>query len=122
MQPFAHFDTTKPDGCEVRFQRLIADDDTAGPMDYLFQDEDYREQDQERLDAWRAGEWRFIGIAARAVVTVIRDGIGTVLEFDSPGLWGVESDSGEEYLAEVFAEECEQLKACIAALANPVDK
>lgn len=65
----------------------------------------YREQDRERLEAYQRGEWWCVGIDACAVVVVnhVRQTI------TSGGLWGIESDSGEDYLREVAEEELSSL-------------
>ena len=117
---FRMFDTRKADGCYVTFEREILDDDTASPNDTLFQDEDYREEDQARLDAYNNGEWQFIGIRAIAHIQIIANGIGATFRLESPGLFGIEDDSGEEYLDEAFAEECDNLKGYIAKLQSPI--
>ena len=118
MVKFAHCHTKRPDGVYVQFERVEtfdsdtrADDTCSG----LFQDEDYKEEDQARLDAWQNDEWHYVGIIARAHVNVIRNGMGTTYTLESAGLWGVESDSGEEYLSGIFGQEkatlLEDLKA-----------
>ena len=45
-------------------------DQDADPREYLFQDPDYREQDEARLKAWRNNEWHFVGIRARATIKI----------------------------------------------------
>ena len=87
-------------------------------MDYLFQEEQYRTEDQARLDAWRADEWSFIGIHALALLTFIRNGTATTAEIESAGLWGIESDSNQEYLDSVFKEECDELCAMLGQFEN----
>lgn len=79
---------------------------------------DEKDYDPERVKAYRAGQWHFIGIRAKAVIDVIRQGYTTQYEFESAGLWGIESDSDESYLQEVFREECHQLKSDIEAIAT----
>jgi hypothetical protein len=113
---FVKFDTKRADGVYVRFERVEQYDDTAQPTDYLFQDPDYKAEDDARLAAWRADDWHFIGIAARAHVEVIRSGVGTGYTLTSAGLWGIESDSGEEYLNEVYGEECDALLGDLRAM------
>lgn len=120
MNEFRMLDTKRPDGCYVRFEQIETPDSDASPNDYLFQDPDYREQDQERLDSWRRGDWYFVGIQARAHVCIVRNGVGTTYELTSPGLWGIESDSDASYLQEVFADECDTLRADLAAMSNPI--
>jgi hypothetical protein len=116
MSKFLRTDTKRADGVYVTFERIELFDETATPDDYLFQDPDYQEQDQARLDAWNRDDWHFIGIQARAHVLLVRNGTGTIYTLESPGLWGIENDSGEEYLAEVFAEECSTLRDDLKAL------
>jgi hypothetical protein len=107
---FAMSDTKRPDGCYVTFTRVMMDDETADPRDRLFQDKRYRKADQKRLDAYNRGEWHFVGIRARAHVTIVRNGTSFRFNLDSAGLWGIESDSGEEYFKEVFEPEISELK------------
>src|SRR5258707_6246245 len=42
----------------------------AHPLDYLFQDPDYRQQDEDRLSAWRQDERRFLGIRAKGTIKI----------------------------------------------------
>lgn len=71
---------------------------------------------EKRLLAYQCGDWRMIGIRAKATIWVERSNYRTSYEVQSGGLWGIESDSGEEYLNEVFAEECATLRADIEAM------
>ena len=116
MIEYRMFDTSRADGCTVDFERVDSIDRDATPSDYLFQDSDYAEQDTARLAAWQAGEWYFIGIVARATITLIRNGVGTRYMLESAGLWAIESDSSAEYLDEVYREECESLRADMQAI------
>jgi hypothetical protein len=104
---------------EVEIDMLTSFDQDASPLDYLFQDPDYRTQDQARLDAWRNGEWHFVGIRARAIVKIpygINPQCWITSELLSPGLWGIESDSGDEYFQQVYQEEREILIGMLASL------
>ena len=83
-------------------------DQYAHPNDYLFQDPDYRREDQERLDAWRRGDWHFVGIRAKAQINLpygTNPDCWITSEIVSPGLWAVESDAGDNYFRQVFEEE-----------------
>lgn len=76
----------------------------------------------ERMQGWKDGTWTYIGVIARAhIMLPIGGGSWTTYTFDSPGLWGIESDAGD-YLKEVFADEkaqvLEHLKALGAAIAD----
>jgi hypothetical protein len=117
---YRNIDTARPDGCYVTFHRIERTDSDADPREYLFQDPDCREADQARLDAWRRGEWHFIGIQAQAAVWIVRHGVGTRYALTSPGLWAVESDSDADYLASVYADERAMLLDDIAAMGAPV--
>jgi len=117
---FRMIDTKQADGCYIQFERIEEYDDTANPKEYLFQEDEYQEQDQARFDAWKRYEWHFLGIIARAHVMVVQNHTGTMLTFDSPGLWGIESDSSEDYLSECFENQCNELKACITQFRNPI--
>lgn len=86
--------------------------------DYVFSEnyETQMELAQERMNAWRNGEWEYIGVRAVADIKVPygRDWITTRIK--SPGLWGIESDAGADYLAEVFEEEKATLFEMLASL------
>ena len=111
----------------VTFSRLVVDDcagDTSMiepnsgnykglPPEYITK---YEAQDAERLAAYYKGEWHFIGIRAVATIKVAHVCSTTSYQIKSAGLWGIESDSGEGYLNEVYQEECEQLRADIEAM------
>lgn len=108
---FRNIDSTMPDGAYVSFSRTISPDPDASPTDYECYDED-------QLAAFSNGDWCFVGVQARATITVITKGHGRIYRLTSPGLWGVESFSEEAYFNEVFAEECETLKADLARFGN----
>lgn len=113
----------------VTFSRETVDD-SDGDTSYLTQDYSdvadlterakYKEQDAERLAAYKRGDWAFVGIRAEATIRVDHDNGGSRYSYfhklTSPGLWGIESDSDESYFDEVFKEECAQLKADIEAM------
>ena len=93
---------------EVEIDMLTTFDQDANPLDYLFQDQDYRTQDQARLDAWRNGEWHFVGVRARAIIKIphgMNPQCWITSGLLSPGLWGIESDSGDEYFLQVYQED-----------------
>ena len=75
---------------EVEIDMLTSFDQDASPLDYLFQDPDYRAEDHGRLDAWRNGEWHFVGVRARATIKIphgINPHCWITSELLSPGLW-----------------------------------
>jgi hypothetical protein len=100
---YTRIDTRLADGVYVQFDRITEGDDRATPSDYGC-------DDNERIEAWRCGYWSYIGISAEAEICVVENGSGTLYSLRSAGLWGIESDSNEEYLNEVFRDECGELK------------
>jgi hypothetical protein len=70
-------------------------------------DTSYLEQEgfEDRLEQYRQGDFDYVGV--RAVVALpIPFGTDQILtKVKSPGLWGIESDSGEDYFDSVFQEE-----------------
>ncbi len=71
----------------------------------------YVREDYNRMKALDAGEFCFIGIQAEALVSYDEGQGNRRLEwFTSGGLWGIESDSGPEYLADVERQELADLK------------
>ena len=104
---------------EVEIDMLTTYDTDGQPLDYLFHDPDYRAEDEARLTAWRRDEWHFLGIRARATIKVpygINPDCWITSELLSPGLWGIESDSGDRYFQEVYREERAILIAMLASL------
>lgn len=69
-------------------------------------------QDKKRLEAYYNNEWHFVGIQAVAEIRI--DGL--LQTISSGGLWGIESDSSDEYFDEIFEEEKEQLKDVLLQL------
>jgi hypothetical protein len=61
------------------------------------------------IPAYNNDEFHLVGV--RAVATIhIPAGSGWIIQtIESPGLWGIESDSGDDYFAELFEEEKEQV-------------
>jgi hypothetical protein len=79
--------------------------------------EEQMEDARERLAAFNRGDWGFIGVRARAELAIpIGGGCSRLMTVESAGLWGIESDSDSDYLASVFADEREALKAELAEL------
>jgi hypothetical protein len=106
---------------EIDIEMLIQHDPEAHPLDYLFQDPDCRQQDEDRLKAWRNNEWYFVGIRAKATIKVpcgINADCWITSELLSPGLWSIESDSGSAYFREVYQEEREILVGMLDSLTN----
>lgn len=79
--------------------------------------EEQMEQAKRRGKAWEDGKIYHIAIRAKAEI-VIPIGGNSVVSYclESPGIWGIESDCGEDYKQEVFAQECETLQQHIQAL------
>ena len=71
------------------------------------------EQDYTRMEAGMNGEWSLIGIVAEAEVVLTGT---TCQKLTSGGLWGVESDAGEPYLAGIEGEQLEELRGELEAV------
>jgi hypothetical protein len=136
---FAHVDTSKPDGFYVQFSDKIIRDENADAPDQMGdgfwpsrdpkaagyvgpctdeQFAEHQEQADERMRAWRRGDWYYCGVRAVAHCLIVNNGVGTLLNLESPGVWGVESDAGE-YLNELYREQVDELKAMIESMRQP---
>ena len=73
---------------------------------------------EERKEAYRRGEFSFVGVRAEAEITV--DGI--IQTIVSGGLWGVESDSDATYIKEVAGEEYNDLRRILKTLGVPTSQ
>ena len=81
-------------------------------------DVSYLEQEgfEDRLGQYRRGDFDYVGVRA-AVELPIPYGKDRILtRIESPGLWGIESDSGKDYLDSVFQEESTILADMLAEL------
>ncbi len=70
------------------------------------------EQDYARMCSLCAGEFEFIGIGAKAEVVVNN----TCQMVTSGGLWGIESDSGEDYLREEEQNQLAELRTILCEM------
>ena len=85
--------------CKKDFNRKLIPD--------VCPDASYLEQAgfEDRLAQYRQGVFEFVGVRA-AVELPIPYGKDRILaKIESPGLWGIESDSGKDYFDLVFQEE-----------------
>ncbi len=71
---------------------------------------------RERLKAFNEGAWHLIGVQAAATFLIPHGDHFVAQTVKSPGLFGIESDSDDDYLDEVFAEECASLSQMLSAL------
>jgi|SRR5579871_665923 hypothetical protein len=69
-------------------------------------------QDYERMESLNNGNWCYLGIRAEAEVQTSN----IVQEITSGGLWGIESNSGKEFIKETEQEELSQLRKELLAL------
>jgi hypothetical protein len=77
------------------------------------------EQDYKRMEAGMRGEWCLIGIRAEAEVHLTGD---TVQRITFGGLWGIESDSEENYFKQIETEELANLNAELLAIGFTADE
>jgi hypothetical protein len=71
-----------------------------------------QEDFEDRRKEFERGDFSFVGVRAEAEIVV--DGI--VQTITSGGLWGVESDAGDEYIQSVAAEEYADLRKILKTL------
>ncbi len=74
----------------------------------------YVQEDYRRMEALGRGDWSYVGVIAKAEIQL--NGQSTIQVLRSGGLWGVESDSGAEYLAEVAKDELAGLRTDLEAI------
>lgn len=78
----------------------------------------YYKQDQERKRQYNEGRWNCIGIQAQATIQIEQTDskCWSLHRITSPGLWGIESESGVVYFNDVAREECNSLEHDLRAL------
>lgn len=95
-----------------------ADAGSCGKTGLEFEEEWQKAQD--RYDAWKRGDWNYVGVIARAHISLpIGQGNSRLFTIDSAGLWGIESDAGD-YLSSVFEDEKAQLLSELKALGKAI--
>lgn len=73
---------------------------------------------KQRYNDWEDGVWNYIGVRAKASLYIpIGSNSFHILELESAGLWGIESDSGK-YLDDVYQEQKAELKNELELLAK----
>jgi hypothetical protein len=87
--------------------------------------EKYKAQDAKRLEKLERGDWSFIGIRAECRINIPGNSSAPFTiccPISSSGLWGIEDDSGEEYLKEVALEQVEELLLMLRSLSVVIPK
>jgi hypothetical protein len=117
--------TIDPNAVRIVWTREEVDDDSHRTFEDYDGHEEGSEDEaaaRERWSGYERGEWSFIGVRAKAEIHVpIGGGSFCIYTVTSPGLWGVESDSGEEYLASVYEDEKAELAANIRRFAEGLE-
>jgi len=73
-------------------------------------------QDYKRMEDYNRGEWGMVCVRA-TIELKIPHGQGFITQtITTPGLWGIESDSGEDCFNEIFREECATLEEMLNQL------
>lgn len=71
----------------------------------------YAKQDKERLDAYNRGVWEIIGIRAVATIHIpVNNNTVKIQTIESGGLFGIESDSGDNYIKDIAREQIAEVK------------
>ena len=77
----------------------------------------YAKQDKERLDAYNRGDWKMIGIKAVATIHIPTNNNNVnVQNIYSKGLWGIESDSDDDYIKDIGREQIAEVKQYLRIL------
>jgi hypothetical protein len=92
------------------FDRRIVPDD--------WPDVSYLEQAgfEDRREQYRQGDFDYVGVRAAVELPIPYGKDRILVKVESPGLWGIESDSGADYLDSVFQEESAILADMLTAL------
>jgi hypothetical protein len=100
---------------ELQAVRVIFEPDPEPDTSYLEQDEfaDRRAEHEQ-------GEWHLVGCRAEAEVVIAPE--TTVQTLRSGGLYGIESDSEQEYLDEVVHGEWSRLRDVLKTVGVPTDQ
>ena len=78
---------------------------------------EYRWQDFKRMEGLNNGDWYYIGITVYAEIQVNINKDSWLTEtIGSGGSWGIESDSGNDHLAQVASEEMDSLRKALVEL------
>jgi hypothetical protein len=111
---------------ELRSVRIVFKTDSEPDTSYLFEQDDQGDQSDQgdqgefadRRAAYERGEWSLIGCCAEAEV-VIEEIVQTLT---SGGLYGIESDSEQEYLDEIIAGEWIALRNVLKTVGVSTDQ
>ena len=72
---------------------------------------EYTKQDKKRLDDYNRGIWEMIGIRAVATIHIPVNGDTVKIQsIDSGGLFGIESDSSDDYIKDIGREQIAEVK------------
>lgn len=91
-------------------------------INHIFDDDpdySYLEQPEfkERFEQYKNDEFCFIGIRVKTQILTSYDKNSWLInEIQSGGLWGTESDSGDEYFKEIAEEEKEEVKTILLSM------
>jgi hypothetical protein len=98
---------------ELRSIRVVVEADPDPDVAFLDQ-----EELADRRDAYRRGEFSFIGLRIEAEVLIA----GTTQVLESPGLWGIESDTDEDSLTQIAEEEWAVIRAVLKTIGVPTSE
>jgi hypothetical protein len=92
---------------------IVVTDDPDGDASYLYQD---GLGFDERREKFESGDFGFVGLYLE-IDTLIPNGSGWIVHtVRTPGLWSIESDSGEDYFASAAIDEYDVLADMLAAM------
>ena len=78
---------------------------------------EYTKQDKKRLDDYNRGVWEMIGIRAVATIHIpVNDNTVKIQTIDSGGLFGIESDSDDSHIHEIWKDQIDEVKKYLRTL------
>jgi len=107
----------RPTCVSIKVSRMIDSDPDISWLDQSDEDmgEGYEATAAERKASYGI-DWDLIGIQAEATFLIPVGDASSMQSLVSPGLWGIESDSSAEYLAEIEDEQITDVIAMLDAL------
>lgn len=102
--------TARRPPAELQAIRVVVEHDPDPDVSFMDQ-----EGFEDRRAEYERRDFNFVGVRAEAEVTI--EGIMQTLT--SGGLWGIESDLGNEYFSDIAVEEYEQLRKILKTIGVP---
>ena len=97
------------------FTKSVIDDENP-ETSYLYQTKKDGVDFSERLAEYKRGDFSFVGIRASVCLDIPHGGYTIIQVVESPGVWGVESDSDSDYITSLYDDECNVLVSMLETM------